>query len=87
MDRGLSSALMQFLQKATDGDISLSVSFTDSAEVLELKTRIAQLESQIEGLERRANSAELQHGNITVRYLRLIDYCRENGFHVPKKLK
>lgn len=87
MDELLTACLCDVLKKAYSGDLSLSVSFTDSAEVLVLKERIKELEAAQADLQRKYNSCELSLGNTTVRFLRLIDWCRDQGYPVPKKLK
>lgn len=86
MDKELSVLLCSFLEKCVEGDLRLSVTFTDSAEVLELKDQIRVLEASRADLQRRCNAAEFEVGNSTVRFLRLYDYCRDNGIRIPKSL-
>jgi len=79
-------ALSQLVDRAGEGGFNVNVSLCDAKEVVELKQQLNDLRQENETLLRRVNAAEFQARCDSVICMRVIDFCRDNGIKIPRKL-
>ena len=72
------SALSRLADRVGEGPVSLSVSLTDSNEVLSLRARIESLEKELDALRASYNHTEFLYRCEVVVNTELLDLCREH---------
>lgn len=82
----LVSALSRLVDRVEEGPVSLSVSLTDSQEVLSLRARIESLEKELDALRASYNHTEFLYRCEVVVNTELLDLCREHGVPVRRSM-
>lgn len=79
--------LVTLLQTALSGPLELSITMTDSNKVRALEAEVARLEAALKDLQARYNRTEYLYRCEVLISIQICDYCRENGFKLPKRLR
>lgn len=79
-------ALSQLVDRAGEGGFNVNVSLCDAKEVMELKQQLVDLEKENAALLQRVNAAEFQARCDSVICMRVVDFARDNGLKIPRKL-
>lgn len=82
----LVSALSRLADRVGEGPVSLSVSLTDSNEVLSLRARIESLEKELDALRASYNHTEFLYRCEVVVNTELLDLCGEHGIKVRRSM-
>lgn len=82
----LAPALLKVLERAGEGGLHLTVSLRDEKEVAAMKARIAELETELEGLKASYNRCEFAFRCESLINMQITDYCRELGVSLPRRL-
>lgn len=78
--------LSALLDRVGEGGINVNVALCDAQEVLDLRSRVADLEAANADLLARVNSAEFRARCDSIICMRVVDYARDNGLKIPRKL-
>lgn len=79
-------ALSALLDRVGERGVNVNVALCDAQEVLDLKVRVAELESANADLLTRCNAAEFRSRCDAIVCMRVIDFARDNGLKIPRKL-
>ena len=79
-------ALSEALGRLGSGPLNINVSLCDAEIVADLKARIADLEREREEMLVRYNRAELLARSNSLVCMRVVDWCRENGIKIPRRI-
>ena len=78
--------LTRLLDQVGEGGLHLTVSLRDEKEVAAMKARIAELETELEGLKAAYNRCEFAFRCESLINMQITDYCREVGLTLPRRL-
>lgn len=80
------SSVLALLAGAGETPIRLEVSLTPSERVRELEQQVIALTSDLDTLRRQFDRTEYLYRCEVMINTQLVDYCREQGVHPPKRL-
>lgn len=78
--------LSSLIERVGDSGLHVNVSLTDSQEILDLRQQIQDLQSANSDLIARCNRAEFLARCDSVICMRVVDYARDHGLRIPRKL-
>ncbi len=82
-----SDALSSLLERALSGSLEVSVVLTDSNKVKSLESEIDRLRAELKDVQTRLNRTEYLYRCEVLISMQICDYCRDNGFALPKRLR
>lgn len=80
------SAPLSFILGQGSAPLKLEVSVTPSDEVQRLRTRVHELETELNALQSSYNRVEYLYRCEVLVNAQLLDHCKDRGLRVPKRL-